>query len=342
MRVLYDAWDWIYHPQSPAARRLARLVARLTPAVEPVLALPAEPEEPPPWAYRVIPLPNTPGARLRWEQWVLPRLARQVGAQALHLFQGAPWWSKVPVVVDGPEANPAGLRGAQRLRAALSQGALRLGHALHLPPVVAAAPWPEQRPRPVDAPPQPPSKEEGEPCVLAYGPWDQQAWVRLLRGWRWVTQGMGEEACLTLVGLSEAQRHALIHARQAPLAPRISPAPPVPPWMTPSLLHQAKALLQVGLPPYWEEVVGAALALGVPVVGEEQPALAAFLGSAGFLVPPEDHRALGGALIAVLTEEPLRASLRAQGWPRAGAEETQALVAWWMAVYRGAAGGLKR
>jgi len=52
-----------------------------------------------------------------------------------------------------------------------------------------------------------------------------------------------------------------------------------------------------------------ALACGVPVVGSDAASIPEVVGDAGSLVKPDDARAMAGALIAVVTEPPLRAAL---------------------------------
>ncbi|HET7088428.1 MAG TPA: glycosyltransferase family 1 protein [Anaerolineae bacterium] len=52
-----------------------------------------------------------------------------------------------------------------------------------------------------------------------------------------------------------------------------------------------------------------ALACGVPVIGSEASSIPEIVGDAGMLVSPDDARAMAGALIAVVTEPPLREAL---------------------------------
>jgi len=81
-----------------------------------------------------------------------------------------------------------------------------------------------------------------------------------------------------------------------------------------------------GLPPL------EALARGVPSVVADTSALPEVVGDAALLHPPGDHDALAGALLRLIEDEPLRATLRARGliqaarftWERA-AEQTLAV-----------------
>ncbi len=333
MRVVYDAWDWVYAPQSATARRLARLLQRLPAGVAPVVALPGEPPWAVPWPTVVAPTPATAWGRLRWEQVTLPRLARQQGAQVIHAFQGVPLGGRVPVVQDGAwleKDAPTAL--AARLRWALAQGGAQRAQAL-VP--FGEPPQPGAFPPPLNAPPKSPKLTLPTPCVVAYGPWTDEGFARLLRGWRWVALSLGDEATLCLVGVTPAQRQALQEALEAsPWQERIQVLASLPPWEAYAPLHQAAALLVMEMPPYWQETVGAALALGVPIVGEERPELTALLGPAGYLLPPGDDRALGGALIAVLVEEHLAADLRARSQRRAQDWPPGAFAAALVALYR--------
>jgi glycosyltransferase involved in cell wall biosynthesis len=60
-----------------------------------------------------------------------------------------------------------------------------------------------------------------------------------------------------------------------------------------------------------------AMACGAPVVTSNSTALAEVAGDAAVLANPQDARALGEAMIRVLEDEPLRASLKVKGFARA-------------------------
>jgi glycosyltransferase involved in cell wall biosynthesis len=84
-----------------------------------------------------------------------------------------------------------------------------------------------------------------------------------------------------------------------------------------------------GLPPL------EAMACGTPVVCADASSLPEVVGDAGFLVDPDDTRAMAGAIIAVLTEPSLADTLRARGleqarrfsWVRATQETLAAYAA---------------
>jgi len=60
-----------------------------------------------------------------------------------------------------------------------------------------------------------------------------------------------------------------------------------------------------------------ALACGVPVVGSNAASIPEVVGAAGSLVDPDDARAMAGALIAIVTEPPLRQALSARALKQA-------------------------
>ena len=60
-----------------------------------------------------------------------------------------------------------------------------------------------------------------------------------------------------------------------------------------------------------------AMACGAPVVTSNSTALAEVAGDAAVLANPQDARALGEAMVRVLEDEPLRASLKVKGFARA-------------------------
>ena len=329
IRVLYDAWDWAYRPQSPAAWHLARLLQRLPEDIEPLLALPQALAETVPWPAQVVALPDSAWGRLRWEQWVLPSLARRHRADLLHLFHGVPLASPAPVLHEGElPGTPPDAPLALRLRAALARGGLSRPSSWRVEDDGSEAP-------PVDPPPAlPEEKTPARRYVVAYGPWDGEALGLLLRGWGWVAQSLGDEVMLALLGLDQVQQGLLAQwLREVPWEAEVR-ALSLTPWEALGALQRAEALLQVGWAPYREEVVGAALGWGVPIVGEERRPLSALVGPAGYLVPPGDDRALGGALIAVLVEEHLAADLRQRGRQRAQLWAKQGAAPGLAEVYR--------
>ena len=77
-----------------------------------------------------------------------------------------------------------------------------------------------------------------------------------------------------------------------------------------------------------------AMACGAPVLTANSTALAEVSGDAAVLTDPHDARGLGEAMIRVLEDEPLRASLKARGFVRARQFSWQQAAARTVALYR--------
>jgi glycosyltransferase involved in cell wall biosynthesis len=78
-----------------------------------------------------------------------------------------------------------------------------------------------------------------------------------------------------------------------------------------------------GLPPL------EAMACHTPVIATTAPGVAEIVGEAAMAVPPEDERALAGAIIATLIQENLAAELRAKGAVRAQESLNVIVKAWY-------------
>ena len=91
--------------------------------------------------------------------------------------------------------------------------------------------------------------------------------------------------------------------------------------------------------PSWREGFGLppleAMACGVPVVASDRPAMPEVLGDAACYAPPDRPAAIAEALERVLTDERLRADLRARGLRRAAGYSWERAARETLAVYRG-------
>ena len=85
-----------------------------------------------------------------------------------------------------------------------------------------------------------------------------------------------------------------------------------------------------GLPPL------EAMACGVPVVVSERSSLPEVVGSAGFVLDPDDVEGVAGAIIACAIQEPLQADLRQRGLEQAGRFSWQRTARQTLAAYRSA------
>lgn len=369
LRVLFDGWPLIYHPNSPAALHLLALLALCPDGVEPAAALPAGP---PAWFpnhvnVRVRPTANTSRQRLRWEQRVLPALFHQTGASLLHLTSAAsPLFARTASVFSPttpfegragdfrdrqPEA-PMGL--FERLRLALGQGGLSRAQAVF---------WPEDLPPPqgVTAPvlrlpaivhpafiqTEPEASEElaeidlPESYVLYHGPSDPQSLGDLFDAWSWAQGSIGTYYPLLLLGVEDFERErveGLVRAFQNDEYVRILPR--IPPLEIPVIYRRSSALFHPAPVPPWGGPVRHALACRIPVVAADSTLADAMVGEAAYLSPAGDARALGAALITVVIEEGVGEMLSNAARQRTAGWEMERFARGLLEAYRKAVAGV--
>jgi hypothetical protein len=354
--VLYDGWSLVYQPESPAALHLLALLDAHPAGFRAALALPGISFHPLPEAVQplVTSTPDTAQGRLRWEQRLLPGLARQSQAGLLHCIgSSAPLVSGPPVLISPAEfsattsAAPFPRPGvAARLRDALAQGGLARARALL---------WPGDLPAPqLDlplcelAPGVHPlfdaagGKGTGSPAaaaeldalhlpetfVLYHGPAGEYALRSLLAAWSWAAPTIGNDYPLLLVGLGEAaQRRLESLAGEYGLADTFHCLPRLSLPALAALYQACSAVFHPVEPSPWGDAARLALAAARPLVGIETALSSALVGPAAYLVPfrsfPLDaaaHRALGAALLTVIVEESVAQALsdaaahRAASW----------------------------
>jgi hypothetical protein len=359
MNVLYDGWPLIYQPGSPAALHLMALLARRPTGVQASVALPGAlpdwlPEGASPLVHRAS---NASGARLHWEQMILPRLARKIEADLLHLtMPGLALFGKGQSVLspsglwEGPgsnasqgEASASGeltgngeaLTLSERLRRSLGQGGLARARGLFWPadlplPGGSLAPVPLFRLPPAVHPGfEPPALFAAEDLsaldlpetyVLYHGPCGLPALQRLLNAWSWAAGAIGEAFPLVLIGFEQATRlriQALLTPETLEKTVRI--LPPVPfPWLA-EIYRGCAALFHPAPISPWGSPVRHALACERPVVAAENPLIDAMTGPAAYLAPADDPRALGAAIITVVVEEEVSQNLTQAAHRRASA-----------------------
>lgn len=336
VRALYDGWPLLHRPEGPAALHLLALLAHLPDEVEPLIALPGEP---PGWlpevATLVEPVEPVAYARLNWEQRLLPRLAHREKVDLLHLTSPAAplfGWGNCVVSPSGYEAGRPE-HFAARLGGALAQGGLARARALF---------WPSDLPAPrtsaplVKLPPvvhpdflRPEVEREvdlsrlelPETYVLYHGPGDELWLRRILEAWSWAAGSVGAYYPLLILGLEPGPRRRLSEwLDQVDLGGTVLILPPLVPPEIPALYRRASALFHPAPVTPWGGPVRHALASGAPVVALDTGLSSAMVGPAAYLVPGEDDRAMGAALITVIVEDEVREQLlqsaaeRVQTW----------------------------
>jgi glycosyltransferase involved in cell wall biosynthesis len=336
--VLVDGWLLIYQPNSPAACHLLTLLTCKPDGIEVALALPGEP---PAWLTGnfnpvVRPSLNDTRQRIYWEQRSLPALAREVGADQVHLSSAIPALFarkpnlQSPVEVDEP------IRFSdfyERLRYALSAGGTKRLSGLvwpsDLPPPPTAAPVYQVTPAPpfgwlgeneacpeeilgIDLP---------ETYILYNGPCYEKALHFLLETYRWAGGAVGEDYPLLILGIDEGGRERLPALLDAyGLQGFVQALPQLSPVCIPWLYRKCSVLYHPAEIAPWGNALRNALACGRPVVAGETPRSDALVGPAAYLAALDKPKELGGALLTIVVEEELADRLataarqRAAGW----------------------------
>lgn len=337
-RVLYDGWALTRQPNGHAALHLLTMLELHPPDFQALVALPAPPMHPLPETVEILqqPMADTPTNRLRWEQHILPRMAVERCAHLLHQTAGSPpLWSKVPCLVSPAAFSQHGLfeesRGlrstwVERLRQAAGWGGLARNATLlwpeDLPPIELDSPT-RMLPGVVHPLFQPAEDGAGgaqerfrsltgkalpETYILYYGPAGEADFERLFSAWSWAAGPIGEYYPLVLAG--SAGHSAVILTEKNSLAGSVRLLPELPVAALAALYQGSSLLFHPAEVPAWGDPVRMALACGKPVVALDTPRCAALVGPAAYLAPYDDSgRALGAALLSVVVEESLSASL---------------------------------
>ncbi len=335
IRVLYDGRPLLQDPLGPAACHLYEILTGLPPLVRPVLLLPGDP---PGWLPPQIEVQRGPQTNgLQWEQRLVPRIARRLEMDLVHLVgESAPLFTDLPVLVSpagwGRPMRPAGLR--ERLRSSAARGGLARARGVLwpdlLPPLsdYAQTVGVPLRVHPdfvaggfIFSPEIPGVEELPGSFILYHGPFDEESLRLTMEAWTWAAGPVGDVHPLLLLGVPQ-ERHALVAAlvRRHHLGETVVVLPPIGLPHLPAIYRGAYAVFQPGEASPWAGPLTWGMSCGLPVVGHERPLAAAIAGNGAYLVDPQDTRGLGAALIAVVVKEPLRKELgdaareRARSW----------------------------
>ena len=330
MRILYDGWPLLREPNSPAARHLLTIVARLPEGVQATFALP---DEAPKWLagaadFRLISAGNRQEGRARWEQRTLPKIAKEIDAAAIHsTSSAAPLVSETPVIISpagfgAMNKEPSGF--GERLRTALGQGGMARGARILWPSdlpvaiksdrVITVPPitHPNYSPVPFGEQESPniPGVELPETYSMYHGPGTEAALRDLLQAWTWAAGPIGEYYPLVLLGLNDRDNERAEQlAAEMKLADNIRILPPIDPQYLVGLYQNCSALYHpAGISP-WGDPVRHGMACGIPVAAWEGAESNALAGPAAFLVERGDLRSFGAAMISVVVKDSLREQL---------------------------------
>ncbi|MCY4526163.1 MAG: glycosyltransferase family 1 protein, partial [Anaerolineaceae bacterium] len=162
-----------------------------------------------------------------------------------------------------------------------------------------------------------------ERYVFAIGGFDlRKQFKQLLLAWTWVAQAEGADCALVIAGREPLWRAPLFpdlraHARELGISDHILWLGEIDEQDKPALYRMARVFAfpsryeGFGLP------VLEAMACGTPVVANEISCLPELVEDGAFLVEPGNARAMAGAIIALLNQEPLRQAQRNAGLARA-------------------------
>lgn len=348
MRILYDGWSLVHDPVGPGSLHLLSILENLPAEITPVLAMP---EAAPDWLGRhevhLVPAPNTPYGRLRWEQSFLPSLAKITDVELLHLTAPtAPAWSRL-ITVFSPTGFGAGIddwSGVQqssqasnhfldRMRTSLGQGGLvrfskviwpadlpgsgLSGPLADLPPVMPPYFSPDVRQNSS-------AKIEmqlPEEFILYHGPGGRGNLENLAQAWNWAAAAIGGNYPLLLVGLEDEDwRYVSELIEIFDFGDSLCMLPDVHPPMLPKIYQQSAAVIHSSPASPWCGPVRLAMASGKPLVAIENEITGAITGPAAYLAEEHDARALGAALVTMVVEEDLASTLsdaayqRTQNW----------------------------
>ncbi len=289
-------------------------------------------------------------AKLWFEQVTFPRACRALRASVAHVPHWAPpLASPAPIVVTVHDLIPALLpayRGSLAVRlytalvSAATAGAARvladsqasardILEQLRLPAervrTIYLAAGPDYRPQGDWRADDPRREKYGlqEGYVLYLGGFDQRKNVRgLLSAWTWAGGAIGQSYPLVIGGQLPQPDGKLFEdypavARELDIADSVKFIGPVDEADKPAIYRGATAFAYpsryegFGLPPL------EAMACGVPVVTTTGGSLPEVIGSAGYLIPADDTRSFGAALITLVVEPAVHDDLRARGLAQA-------------------------
>lgn len=333
LRVLFDGWPLVYAPASPPALHVWELLSALPDEVEPVLALPSDRLNLSGIEQAVFPTAPTRQSRFRWEQALLPILARRCRADLLHLtVPYPPLLRSVPCVVSPAEIFPQdfSLAGTgQRLRTAFGRGGLSQGTRVLWPADLPSPEWTEQVDRLppyvhplLSVPPAGEMPENGlhlpESFVFCPGVVNPSRLVNILAAWSWAWAGLGDDWALVFGDLSpEAERQLENLRKSTGITGPVETISYSNIEDYAALIHRAGAVFHFGPPAPWGDSLLHALASGLPVAAEDNPEVDARVGPAAYLAPADDARSLGAAVLTLIVEESVAEPIKQAALDRA-------------------------
>ncbi len=338
--LLHNGWSLAFSPNSFEAIHLLTLLECKPEGWQVALALPGKTIHSLPSWVETIETPDleTETAKLLWEQWRFPRIAKKAGASLIHLTSTAiPLWGAIPVVVS-PIFLSANLLPSQesgrarqpgkpyplitRVQDSLADGGYNRVHRLLWP---ADLPGPSSQPRVEILPPivHPQFFRKAED--VSPSPFFSQSYPDsfilyhadgiltelhvLLETWTWVVSTVGSDFHLLLAGFPERLRPQVEKiTREYQVQNSVSMLPEMTMPELGYVYQNCTCLIAIRAISAWGNPLRSALACGKPVVAPEGPFSDRIVGPAAYLVPVSEagekfRRALTAALLTILVEQ---------------------------------------
>ncbi len=337
--LLHNGWSLVYSPNSFEAIHLLTLLECKPEDWQVALALPGKTIHPlPTWVETIeIPALETETAKLWWDQWRFPRIAKKAGASLIHLTSTAiPLWGAIPVVVSpiclSANLLPSWESGRMRqpgqpyplitrVQDSLADGDYNRVHRLLWP---ADLPEPSSQPRVEILPPivhphifrkagdvsPAPFFSQGFPdsFVLYHADGILSELPVLLETWTWVVSAIGSDFHLLLAGFPERLRQQVEKfTEEYDVQNSVSMLPEMTMPELAYVYQNCTCLIAIRAISAWGNPLRSALACGKPVVAPEAPFSDRIVGPAAYLVPVSGaeekfRRALAAALLTILVE----------------------------------------
>ena len=356
MHVALNGWFWPA-PHSGSGQYLRQLLRALTQLPAPprlTLVLPpgiaAGPDLPAGVQVFATQGPRGRFGKVLFEQRNYPRAAAACGADIAHVpYHGAPLSSPAPLVTSVLDvvalvmpayarALPARLytalvgataRGSTQVITLSEAARLDIEEHLEIAPERITVTWlaPDSacHPRLGAERDDAVRRRYGLPerYVLAIGGFDlRKQFDQLLQAWTWVAKAEGEDCTLVIAGQQPQWREPLFPdlralARELGVSDHILWPGAIAEEDKPALYRMARVFAfpsryeGFGLP------VLEAMACGTPVVANEISCLPELVEDSAYLVEPGNARAMAGAILALLNQDPLHQALRNAGLARA-------------------------
>ncbi|HRE46401.1 MAG TPA: glycosyltransferase family 1 protein [Aggregatilineales bacterium] len=373
MHIAFNAWFWNqpYSGSGQYLRALVAALRRFHPALRLSLVLPGERSADVPTEVNTVALKIGRGqlGKVLFEQRAYPAAVRRLRADIAHVpYWGAPLSSPARLIVTVHDVIPlslpvyrGGLSGSFyfSLVRASAKGA---GHILtdstfSKSEIMAYIGVPAEQITAIPLaagemfhPKLGAERDEAirvkytlpkEGYALYLGGYDIRKNVRaLIAGYTFVGPSAGDQYPLILAGSPPTQWGS---ARFPDLPAEIAARPGLDQWVRwigavaeedkPAVYRMARVFVfpsryeGFGLPPL------EAMASGTPVVAANASSIPEVVGESAYLVDPDDARKMGGAIIAVMIQDDLHASLRAAGLARATAFSWERTARETVAVY---------